>query len=167
MFTRIFALLLFLGVITGVIIFFQPPGYPEIRDQLEFVRVDGEKQTFANLKGKPLLVIFWSPNCIICMHEVKHFNKLYQSHEGGKNFELLALSMYYDRPDWVIETRQKAGMLYPVYFDLEKKVSRAFGDVVATPTSFLLDRDGQIIFRHEGKLNFSELEQKLEHLIKT
>ncbi len=167
MFTRIFALLLFLSVISGALIFFQTSEFPEINGQLEFVRIDGEKQAFDNFKGKPLLVTFWSPNCVLCMQDVKHFNKLYQTYQGGKQFELLALSMYYDRPDWVIETRQKARMQYPVYFDLQKKLSIAFGNVVATPTSFLVDRDGRVVYRHEGKLNLPDLERKLQELIKT
>ncbi len=136
----------------------------QLDDDLVFQRIDGTEQTFQQLKGKPLLVTFWSPSCVVCMDEVDDFNQLYRNHAGGSEFELLALSMSYDRPDWVIETSRQAGMLYPVYFDLQKNLASAFGDVMATPTSFLLDRDGRIVYRHSGRLDFSLLGQKLTEL---
>lgn len=152
-------------IILAVIIGFSLLDSREIDDDLLFQRIDGVEQSFRQLKGKPLLITFWSPSCVICMQEVKNFNQLYASHGGGSEFELLALSMYYDRPDWVIETSRQAGMQYPVYFDLQKHLSRAFGNVVATPTSFLLDREGRIVYRHSGRLDFSELQTKLTQLI--
>ena len=139
-------------------------GGDPLDDDLLFQRIDGTEQTFQQLKGKPLLVTFWSPSCVICMDEVDDFNQLYRNNAGGEEFELLALSMSHDRPDWVIEASHKAGMLYPVYFDLQKNLASAFGNVIATPTSFLLDRDGRIVYRHAGRLDFSLLEQKLTAL---
>ncbi|MDJ0833868.1 MAG: TlpA disulfide reductase family protein [Gammaproteobacteria bacterium] len=154
-------ILLLLTVVIGI----SQLNKEQLDDNLVFQRIDGTKQTFQQLKGKPLLVTFWSPSCAICLKEVDEFNQLYRSHAGGSEFELLALSMYYDRPDWVIETSRESGMQYPVYFDLQKQLSSAFGDVRATPTSFLLDRDGRIVYRHSGRLDFSLLEQKLTDLI--
>jgi thiol-disulfide isomerase/thioredoxin len=165
MFTKIITLLLFPGMLIGVLIYLDKQALPEISDDQVFLRIDGIKQQFKDLKGKPILVTFWSPNCVLCLREVEHLNLLYNQHQGGQSFELLALSMYYDRPDWVIETSSRSGMRYPVYFDLDKQLSAAFGGVVATPTSFLLDRNGQVIYRHTGQLDFSVIEQKLKHLM--
>ena len=138
--------------------------YPEIEKNLVLQRVDGVQQQLNDFIGKPLVVTFWSPSCAPCMHEIASFNELYQHHQGGKDFELLALSMYYDRPDWVLQTRQQQGMLYPVYLDLQKQLSRAFGDIVATPTTFLLDATGQVIYQHTGRVDFAYLSQKLSEL---
>jgi cytochrome oxidase Cu insertion factor (SCO1/SenC/PrrC family) len=159
--------LAFLAIIVAAIaITVAQPGesYPAIDNALPLQRVDGVRQQFGDFKGKPLLVTFWSPTCVICMAEVNDMNQLYQTANGGSDFELLAFSMYYDRPDWVMETRQQKAMQYPVYFDLEKKLSRAFGNVVATPTTFLIDARGQIVYRHAGRLDFDLLAQKLSQL---
>jgi peroxiredoxin len=131
---------------------------------LPLLRIDGTSQTIDHFHGKPLLITFWSPSCVICMHEVEDFNRLYRKLEGGSRFEMLGISMYYDRPDWVVETSQDRNMLYPVYFDLQKTIATAFGGVIATPTSFLLDADGAIVYRHTGALDFRLLEQKLDQL---
>lgn len=167
MFIKVFSLLVVTALIGLLILKLNQPIYPELSDDLVFQRTDGLKQTFRQLKGKPLLVTFWSPNCVPCMSEVKDLNRLYHQHQGGSRLarlEILALSMYYDRPDWVIESSQKAGMKYPVYFDLQKSLSTAFGNVLATPTSFLLNSQGEVIYHHTGRLDFSAINQKLSEL---
>jgi len=99
------------------------------------------------------------------MQEVDEFNQLYKQNRGGEKFELLALSMYYDRPDWVIQSSTESKMLYPVYLDMKKTISTAFGGIVATPTSFLLNSQGDIIYRHSGRIDINTLNQKLKELI--
>lgn len=157
-------LVLFAAILLGVLLGLNRQAYPVLADDLVFQRIDGLQQPFQTFKGKPLLVTFWSPSCALCMREVDELNRLYREHQGDSGFELLALSMYYDRPDWVIETSRRMGMRYPVYFDLEKTLSAAFGNVVATPTTFLLNADGNVVYRHVGRLDFSLIEQKLSQL---
>lgn len=165
MFSKFVALCVFMAAITALVMKLNQQVYPVLPDDLMFQRIDGIKHPLNELKGKPLLVTFWSPNCVVCMQEVEAFNRLYKNNKGGSEFELLALSMYYDRPDWVIDTSKKAGMLYPVYFDLQKKLSKAFGNVVATPTSFLINKQGEVVYRHAGRLDFSLLNNKLKDLM--
>ena len=165
MLSKFVALLVFAVMLFALLLNINQQAFPDIPDHLIFQRIDGLKQKFSELKGKPLLITFWSPSCVICMREVEELNRLYQLNKGGKQFELLALSMYYDRPDWVLDSSRKAGMRYPVYFDLQKKLSRAFGNVVATPTSFLINKQGEVIYRHSGRLDFSLIQQKLTNAI--
>lgn len=162
MFPKFVAFILFVLVLVALTWKLAQQAYPAIPDSLLLQRVDGLKQTFGELKGKPILVTFWSPNCVICLSEVDELNALYERNQGGTKFELLAPSMYYDRPDWVIDSSHKAGMKYPVYFDLQKNLSKAFGNVVATPTSFLINSQGEIIYRHSGRLDFLYLQQQLK-----
>lgn len=158
----ILLILLVLSIFT--IVQLQQQTYPTLSGQLSFQRIDGVRQSLAELHGKPLLITFWSPECVLCMAEVTQLNQIYSELRGGENFELLALSMYYDRPDRVIETSLQSGMTYPVYFDLQKTLSNAFGRIVATPTSFLLNSDGKIVYRHAGVLDFTLIKLKLQQL---
>ncbi len=157
----------FLAIISAVaLLTFQlrSPNYPDIDDNLIFQRIDGTRQTFKEFKGKSLLVTFWSPTCSICMEEVEAWNNLYLRNQADHPFELLALSMYYDRPDWVIQTSQQKDMRYPIYLDLQNQLAQAFGNIVATPTTFLLNSSGEIIYRHTGKLDFDVINKKLTQL---
>ena len=135
--------------------------FPQPEDQLVFQRSDGAKQQWQDFRGKTLLVAFWSPTCVLCMKDVPLFNRLHQELQPEMPFQVLGLSMYYDRPDWVIETSEKFNMQYPVYFDTQKKLSKAFGEVVATPTSFLVNEKGEITYRHLGVMDFEQMKQKI------
>ncbi len=163
--TKLITFLFFLTLLLGLNWLGRQQGYPELSDNLMFQRIDGTLQTMKELKGKPLLVTFWSPSCVICMQEVEELNHLYTELQGGKNFDLLALSMYYDRPDSIVESSTQSKMLYPVYLDLQQSLSKAFGNVVVTPTSFLINSSGEIIYQHVGRLDFSFINQKLKALI--
>lgn len=161
---KLITFFILLIVFTGAIYKLQQQSYPDLPENLLFQRIDGTNQTLAEFSGRPLLVTFWSPNCVICLQEVDQLNAFYKTYRGGKQFELLAISMYYDRPDQVIQISQQTNMQFPVYFDLLKEVSRAFGHIVATPTSFLIDTSGQIIYHQTGPINFSLVGQKLKQL---
>lgn len=164
MLTKFVALLLSMTVLAVVWMNLSTGTYPKIPNELTFQRIDGQQHTFKDILGKPLLVTFWSPSCAICMHEVDALNRLYSDQQGGSRFELLGLSMYHDRPDSVLESSQRAGMIYPVYLDLDKQLSLAFGNVMTTPTTFLINAEGNIVFRHSGKLDISKITQKINAL---
>jgi len=163
--TKLITFLIIVTLLAGLSWLYQKPDYPELSDNLIFQRIDGTRQTMKELKGKPLMVTFWSPSCVICMQEVEELNHLYTELQGGKKFDLLALSMYYDRPDSIVESSTQSKMLYPVYLDLQQSLSKAFGNVVVTPTSFLINSSGEIIYQHVGRLDFSFINQKLKALI--
>jgi len=162
--TKLITFLVIFTLLAGLGWFYQKPDYPELSDKLIFQRIDGTLQTMKELKGKPLMVVFWSPSCVICMQEVEELNHLYTELQGSKKFDLLALSMYYDRPDSVVESSTHAKMLYPVYLDLQQSLSKAFGNVEVTPTSFLINSSGEIIYQHVGRLDFTFINQKLTEL---
>lgn len=148
-----------------LLIFLLSKPTPAISADLQFQRIDGSKQAFESFHGKPLLVTFWSPTCRVCLKEVPHINQLYRDYGSGEKLEILGLSMYYDRPDLVIETAREHGMIYPVYFDLDKNLSKAFGDVRATPTSFLINSNGEIINSQIGKLDIDQLKNQINNLL--
>ncbi len=158
------ALLLIVAVLAAAGLRFGGSGHPRIDGDLRLQRIDGKVERFDDYRGKPLLVTFWSPTCASCMHEVEDLNHLYQQGGEGESFALLGLSMYYDRPDMVIAASTRAGMQYPVYLDLQRELSRGFGQVRATPTSFLVDAQGEIAHRHEGKLDFALIRRQLNEL---
>ena len=83
MFPKFVAFILFVFVLVAFAWKLGQQAYPAIPDSLSFQRIDGLQQTFGELKGKPILVTFWSPNCVICLSEVDELNALYQQNQGG------------------------------------------------------------------------------------
>lgn len=128
--------------------------------------INGTKSSIGDYHGKPVLVHFWATSCKTCISEMPQLKKLYNRLQP-KGFELLAVAMPYDRPDIVIAYADKMTMLWPVVLDVRGNTLSAFGRVQATPTSFLLDQQGNVVFKHVGKLDIVSLEQRINSLLKT
>jgi glutathione peroxidase-family protein len=45
-------------------------------------------------------------------------------------------------------------------------VAKDFGDILLTPTSFLIDRQGRILKRYLGEPDFAELHRLVEQLLR-
>lgn len=164
MLNKILIFVISITISAGVLTYIGNSEFPDIPGELVFQNINGDKLYFNDLEGKPALIAFWSPSCVICLKEVNQLNQLYNKNQGKTGFNLLATSMYYDRPDWVIKTSREAGMQYPVFFDLQKDISSAFGGIVATPTIFLVDDQGKIVLQHQGPLDVEHLQHELSKL---
>ncbi len=121
-----------------------------------FKLIDGQHITLANSLGKPVLLSFWSTTCSICIAEMPDLVNLYHRYHP-KGFELISVTMPYDRPDRVIEMSKQHGLPFPVALDIFGDVALAFGGVNATPTHILINADGQIIDRFVGRIDPAKL----------
>jgi len=132
--------------------------------EVDFKIVDGRTLRLTQLKGQPVLVVFWATSCVGCIKEMPHLIELY--HElAPRGLEIIAVAMAYDPPNQVMEMRQRKQIPYPIALDIQGKVARAFGDVQLTPTTFLIDPHGQIATRKTGMLNMPGIRQQLQSML--
>lgn len=129
-----------------------------------FVTLHGEKIALKNLRGKPVIVTFWATDCASCVKEVSDFTDLYrQFHPQG--LEIIAVAMYYDPPNHVLEMTQAKQIPYHVALDLRAEHALAFGKIEFTPTTFLINPAGQIVFSKIGLFEMEEMQQRLQQLL--
>lgn len=130
-----------------------------------FTLIDGSQVSLADLRGKPVLVSFWSTTCNTCVAKTPEMNAFYnEMHPLG--FEMIAVAMPYDPPTRVVEFAEKLEMPYPVALDHEAKLVRVFGNVQVTPTNILVTADGHIAWRKHGELDTKRLRGTIEHMLK-
>lgn len=123
--------------------------------------IDGAPLPSDQLRGRLTLVNFWSTTCSVCMQEMPYLIQTYRDfHERG--FDVVAVAMPYDRPDWVLDYSQRNRLPFKVAIDFDGKVNRAFGGIDFTPTSFLIDAQGKIVSRIVGAPDFEKLRGKIE-----
>jgi peroxiredoxin len=84
----------------------------------------------------------------------------------SRGFTTLAVAMQYDPPSYVVNYAETRKLPFPVAIDNTGAVARAWGDVAATPTTFLLDRQGKVVLRFVGEPDFPELHRQIEALLK-
>lgn len=111
---------------------------------------------------KPVLVNFWATSCPGCIKEMPHLEDMKKS--LGDRFEIVAISMDYD-PANQVEKFIKANP-YPFTFvmDTDGKLAKAFGDVLLTPTSFLIAPNGKIVYQQIGEVKFDMVTERIKQL---
>ena len=129
-----------------------------------FVLLDGSRQTSANLKGKVTLVNFWATSCVTCVAEMPKLIATYDKYRE-RGFDTLAVAMSYDPPSYVVNYAQTRKLPFSVAIDNTGAVAKAWGDVQLTPTTFIVNRQGQIVKRYVGEPDFAELHRLIEELL--
>jgi cytochrome c biogenesis protein CcmG/thiol:disulfide interchange protein DsbE len=97
--------------------------------------------------GKVVLVDFWASWCSPCLHSFPWMNELQRRH-GAEGLVIVAVNVDQDRA-LADAFLAKVPAQFRVEYDTQGALARQFG-VQAMPTSFLIDRDGQIRLRHAG-----------------
>jgi peroxiredoxin len=83
----------------------------------------------------------------------------------SRGFDTLAVAMSYDPPAWVVNFAQSRQLPFKVAIDNTGDVAKAWGDVQLTPTTFIVDKKGQIVKRYVGEPDFAALHTLLDKLL--
>ncbi|MEZ5701217.1 MAG: TlpA disulfide reductase family protein [Burkholderiaceae bacterium] len=133
--------------------------------QSTFVLLDGSTATTADLKGKVTLVNFWATTCVSCVKEMPALVDTYKKFKD-QGYETVAVAMSYDKPQWVVSFSQSRQLPFKVAMDNTGQIAKDWGDVQLTPTTYLIDKEGQIVKRFVGEPNMDALHSLIEELLK-
>ncbi len=127
---------------------------------LTFTLLDGSQVSMSALRGKPLLVVFWSVTCTPCVREIPRLAALYQDlHPHG--LDLIAVASPTDPPVLVADFARRFKVPYPVALDTNGAAARAFGGVLAIPRDILITSNGRIIANHIGPVDWAGLRARV------
>lgn len=128
--------------------------------------LDGHHLDLASLRGHPVLINFWATSCPGCVAEMPQLGKLYRQLEP-RGFKLIGVAMYYDPPAQVRAMHKDRHVPYPIVLDRHGDISKAFGHVRLTPTSFLINPQGRIVYQKLGDLDIPKLRKRIEKMLGT
>ena len=129
-----------------------------------FVLLDGSQQTTADLKGKVTLVNFWATSCVTCIAEMPQITATHNKYKA-QGYDTLAVAMSYDPPSYVVNYAQTRALPFKVAIDNTGAVAKAWGDVQLTPTTYLVNKRGEIVKQYVGTPDFPALHQLIEKLL--
>ena len=129
-----------------------------------FVLLDGSKKTTADLRGKVTLVNFWATSCVTCVAEMPKVVSTYNKYKA-QGYDTLAVAMSYDPPSYVVNYTETRQLPFKVAIDNTGAVAKAWGDVQLTPTTYLVNKRGQIVKQYVGEPDFAALHQLIEKLL--
>ena len=129
-----------------------------------FVMLDGSTIVTSQLKGKVTLVNFWATSCTTCVAEMPQLISTYEKYQS-RGFNTIAVAMSYDPPSYVVNFAQSRKLPFSVAIDNKGEVAKAWGDVKLTPTTYLVNKRGEVVKRYVGEPNFAELHRLIERLL--
>lgn len=139
-------------------------GASQAAPDLPFTQIDGSQHKLADLKGRVTLVNFWATSCSTCVKEMPDIVATHQKFKD-QGFETLAIAMKYDPPAYVSQFVQTRALPFRVALDHDGKLAQGFGSVELTPTTFLLNKKGEIVKKYIGEPDFAALHQLVAKLL--
>lgn len=124
---------------------------------LELPDLSGKKQSLESFKGKVVLVNFWATWCPPCRTEMPSMWRLKNKFKN-KPFEILAVDMGEDKKIVRAFMPDKMERDFVVLLDSEGIALKEW-KIFAFPTSFLIDKKGQIRYALYGALEWDGPEQ--------
>lgn len=115
---------------------------------------------FDNLQryqGKPVLMMFFKPECSWCLRQVKAINRLQESCQG--KFQALAVGVEGDRPR-LKKTLLRMRPEFPAY-EASPRLLQDLGGVPATPFTLLADDRGSYRNFLRGYIPLEQLQAEL------
>ena len=137
-------------------------GRTEVPD-FQVTTLDGRSLQLSSLKGKVVMVDFWATWCPPCLEELPHFKELYGQYKD-KGFEMIGISLDEEGPGPVASFLREHDISYPVAMGGDRLLQN-FGGILGLPTTFLLDKNGRIVFRHIGYQEKQVFEKEIQQLL--
>lgn len=125
--------------------------------------LDGNQVTSDDFKGKALLITFFATWCPPCRQEVPSLIKLHEKYTG-RGFSVIGLSMDERGPKVVVRLIEKEKINYPILMS-DSKTEKGFGGISGIPTSFLVNREGEVVKRYPGYVPYAMLEKDIQSIL--
>lgn len=116
----------------------------------------GNEVSLNDYKGKKVFLNFWASWCPPCKAEMPDMEKLYQE---TKDTDLVILAVSVDEKISDAAKFVKDNNLnFSVLFDEEKLESSKYG-IRYLPTSYFIDKDGNIFYMHTGPMTIDQMKE--------
>ncbi len=121
----------------------------------------------SDLKGKVVLVDFWTYSCINCIRTQPYLRGWYDTYKGS-NFEIIGVHApefaFEKVPSNVEKAARDANLTYPIALDNDFATWNAYQNQY-WPASYLIDKEGNIRRVHYGEGEYKETEQAIRMLL--
>lgn len=124
--------------------------------------------TLRDLRGKVVLVDFWTYSCINCIRTLPYLKEYWEKYKDTGKFVLLGVHS----PEFIFEKSEsnvaaavrKYGLAYPVAQDNDFATWRAFENRY-WPAKYLIDAEGNVRYTHFGEGEYEETDRAIASLL--
>lgn len=136
---------------------------PKPATDFSLADINGKQVRLSELKGNVVLLNFWETWCAPCRVEMPWFVDFQQKYKD-RGFVVLAVSL--DAEGWKVVKpfAEKFQLNFPVVVGDNSLVEK-YGGLSVLPTSFVIDKEGNIRSRHDGLRDKADWEAEIESLL--
>ncbi|MGA7562736.1 MAG: TlpA disulfide reductase family protein [Desulfobaccales bacterium] len=155
----IMGLLLALGLLAMPLASWAAPAAADftLKDVLQ-----GQDYSLSQFRGKVVLINFFTFFCGPCRDEMPELNQIYHQYQG-QGYQTLGIALSSD-PTQIRFLVKQLGLDYPVLIGNDK-VSDAYGSIAVVPTTFIIDKSGNVVQKIEGTRSKAEFEKMIQPLL--
>jgi thiol-disulfide isomerase/thioredoxin len=113
--------------------------------------LNGKTLTLKDFRGKVLFLNFWSTSCAPCLDEMPGIVRL-MAHLPDSQIGFAAVTE--EDPSQVKDFLQKNKLALPIYFSRQPPPQNL--PVLGVPTTYVLNKEGAVVFQHLGPLNWDD-----------
>ena len=131
----------------------------------EFSLIDtrGKKISLSDFRGKVVIIDFWATWCPPCRRGIPDLISLKKEYKN--KVVIIGISLDVQTKKDVVPFMKKMGINYPVVY-ATNGVVRAYGNIDAIPTSFVISKDGKIVNHHVGLTPKEVYKDEINKLLK-
>lgn len=119
-----------------------------------FPDLTGKKVSLSDYRGRVVFLNIWATWCSPCVDEMPSMEKLYKQFKSDQ-FEIMAVSIDTQGVKVVVPFMEKLNLTFPALLDRKGKIRNIYG-VTGIPESFIIDKNGIIIKKVIGPLDWSK-----------
>jgi len=129
----------------------------------DFVLTDlnGETHRLSDYRGKGVFLNFWGTWCKPCEKEMPYINRQYEVYKK-QGVEVIAVNVGESKLA-VEKFAERFGLKFPIVIDRQDQVMNAY-DIDPLPTTFLIDKNGEIVKVITGTMTESMVQQYMESI---
>lgn len=133
----------------------------QIAPDFQLTTLEGEIVKLSDFKGQRVMINFWATWCPPCRAEMPDMQKFYENND----VQILAVNLLEteSNPDKVQEFIDEFELTFTIPLDEESVVSNKY-EIIAYPTSFMIDSSGRIQFIALGAMNYDLMVQEFEKM---
>jgi len=135
---------------------------PEQSPDFQAHDLTGNVVSKASWNSKVVIVTFWASWCGPCRVEIPVLIALQAKYKD--RVQIIGVSVDEDPPEKILQFAKRAGITYPVVM-MTPALEKAYGGVVALPTSFVIDTNGRVVQRHTGAYPFETYDREIQWLL--
>jgi len=144
-------------VISAIISLFILTGCKSSYGDFKLMDLDGNEMSLSDFNGKIVVLNFWATWCSPCRVEIPYFIEVYNKYKD-KGVQFIGVSN--EDASTLRSFAEDYNINYPILID-NAGVIEEWG-IRAIPTTFILNKDGKVIFKNIGMMTREQLENNIE-----